>query len=65
MARLPFEISSDIFMRCLPPHPSFAPMLLLNICSSWSSIALATPSLWTIIHCESQSAKFAELLEAW
>ncbi|KAJ7758793.1 hypothetical protein DFH07DRAFT_1060319 [Mycena maculata] len=69
MARLPFEISSDIFMQCLPdtpqPHPRFAPMLLLNICKSWSSIALATPSLWTIIHGESQSAKFAELLEAW
>ncbi|KAJ7482811.1 hypothetical protein B0H11DRAFT_1678849, partial [Mycena galericulata] len=52
MSRLPLEISSDIMLRCLPtttmadPHPHDAPMVFLNICRTWSNIALATPSLW-------------------
>ncbi|KAJ7896270.1 hypothetical protein B0H14DRAFT_2258863, partial [Mycena olivaceomarginata] len=50
MARLPFEISSEIFLKTLDPFPEpkalHAPMLLLNICYSWSDIALSTPALW-------------------
>ncbi|KAF7348102.1 F-box domain-containing protein [Mycena sanguinolenta] len=55
MVRLPVEISSDIFVRCLPdsprPHSGEAPMLFLNICHIWSDIAISTPALWTSIHC--------------
>ncbi|KAJ7133518.1 hypothetical protein C8R44DRAFT_664068, partial [Mycena epipterygia] len=54
MARLPLEVSSDIFMHCLPtpsePDPSAAPMVLLAVCRLWSHIALSTPSLWAVIH---------------
>ncbi|KAJ7102812.1 hypothetical protein C8R44DRAFT_808579 [Mycena epipterygia] len=54
VARLPLEISSDIFIRCLPPIPkpgaSHVPMLLLNICNTWTDIALSTPALWASIH---------------
>ncbi|KAJ7860505.1 hypothetical protein B0H13DRAFT_1550229, partial [Mycena leptocephala] len=53
MTRLPLEISSNIFVRCLPDRldrcvasPDVAPMLLLDVCRSWRKIALSTPSLW-------------------
>ncbi|KAJ7108305.1 hypothetical protein C8R44DRAFT_938338 [Mycena epipterygia] len=54
MARLPVEISSDIFIRtCLHkspyPAPTLSPQVLLQICRSWRKIALATPSLWATI----------------
>ncbi|KAJ7860494.1 hypothetical protein B0H13DRAFT_1549274, partial [Mycena leptocephala] len=46
----PLELSSEIFLYCLPPRPKPAahnvPMLLLKICSTWTSIALSTPALW-------------------
>ncbi|KAJ6590733.1 hypothetical protein DFH09DRAFT_870943, partial [Mycena vulgaris] len=49
MARLPLEISSDIFTRCLPAipraDPLTAPMVLLKVCNSWSNIALSTSAL--------------------
>ncbi|KAJ7621938.1 hypothetical protein DFH06DRAFT_1447935 [Mycena polygramma] len=54
MSRLPLEISSDIFIRCLPDsprcHAGTAPMVFLNTCHLWSTIALSTPALWTTIH---------------
>ncbi|KAJ7757765.1 hypothetical protein DFH07DRAFT_772756 [Mycena maculata] len=47
VARLPLEISSEIFFQCLPPLPErgtrFLPMIFLNICNSWSRIAISTP----------------------
>ncbi|KAJ7849541.1 hypothetical protein B0H14DRAFT_2237116, partial [Mycena olivaceomarginata] len=51
IASLPFEISSDIFMRCLPlgerrRSKNDAPFSLRNVCRSWANIALSTPSLW-------------------
>ncbi|KAJ7133412.1 hypothetical protein C8R44DRAFT_611217, partial [Mycena epipterygia] len=53
MARLPLEVSSDIFTLCLPiiprPDSSIAPMVFLDVCHLWSRIALSTPSLWTAI----------------
>jgi len=53
IARLPLEISSEIFLRCLPLHPepraSSPPMLLLNVCNAWTDIALSTPALWATI----------------
>ncbi|KAF7377799.1 F-box domain-containing protein [Mycena sanguinolenta] len=59
MARLPVEISSDIFARCLPdsprPHSGQAPMLFLNVCHLWRDIATSASSLWTSIYCESST----------
>ncbi|KAJ7787105.1 hypothetical protein B0H14DRAFT_3505904 [Mycena olivaceomarginata] len=50
VAHLPSEISSEIFIQSLAPleQPGalHATMLLLNICSAWSTIALSTPALW-------------------
>ncbi|KAJ7133362.1 hypothetical protein C8R44DRAFT_977540 [Mycena epipterygia] len=52
ITRLPPEITSEIFLQCLPvpnegSHPSTAALLLLNICSSWTDRALSTGALWT------------------
>ncbi|KAJ6585588.1 hypothetical protein B0H19DRAFT_1110233 [Mycena capillaripes] len=68
IARLPLEISSDIFMHCLPqedfPRPDTrnAPLLFLSIYHLWSNIALSTSSLWTTMYSESLDAAN---LETW
>ncbi|KAJ7649906.1 hypothetical protein FB45DRAFT_858849 [Roridomyces roridus] len=61
IARLPLEISSDIFLQCLPlrsrdypreyprPKPHLAPLLFLNVCHAWTDIAASTPALWVSI----------------
>ncbi|KAJ6466744.1 hypothetical protein C8R47DRAFT_1153548 [Mycena vitilis] len=54
VARLPTEISSEIFLQTLPPTPEkpaapASPMLLLNICNAWTDIALSIPRLWASI----------------
>ncbi|KAJ6515121.1 hypothetical protein C8R47DRAFT_503998 [Mycena vitilis] len=53
VVRLPVEITSNIFLECLPehriPNSRAAPMLLLNVCNAWTDIALATPALWASI----------------
>ncbi|KAJ7122991.1 hypothetical protein C8R44DRAFT_876181 [Mycena epipterygia] len=48
---LPPELTSEIFLLCLPdlpsdPSPLEAPLLLLEICTAWREIALRTPALW-------------------
>ncbi|KAJ6483846.1 hypothetical protein C8R47DRAFT_936623, partial [Mycena vitilis] len=55
VARLPPEISSEIFLQSLPslPEPTardHSPVLLLIICSIWTDIALSTPALWADIY---------------
>ncbi|KAJ7512414.1 hypothetical protein B0H11DRAFT_481017 [Mycena galericulata] len=70
VARLPLEISSEIFLQCLPrympPSAHLAPMLLLNICNAWSEIAKSTPALWAAITVVFPRARgFQELLEIW
>ncbi|KAJ7233772.1 hypothetical protein C8J57DRAFT_160749 [Mycena rebaudengoi] len=55
IARLPVEISSEIFVLCLPdprarhPSPVIAPLLLLRVCATWANIARSTPALWDSI----------------
>ncbi|KAF7361684.1 F-box domain-containing protein [Mycena venus] len=73
MAGLPFEISSDIFIRCLPDRPrtdpNHAPMIFLNICHWWRQIALATPSLWVALALRTSSPRTVfqkqQLLQLW
>ncbi|KAJ6558227.1 hypothetical protein B0H19DRAFT_132460 [Mycena capillaripes] len=64
VAQLPLEISSEIFLQSLPilPKPGLnnVPMLLLNICSAWTDIALSTPDLWTAINITFPSAEGSE-----
>ncbi|KAJ6489180.1 hypothetical protein C8R47DRAFT_477262 [Mycena vitilis] len=69
MARLPLELSSEIFLQCLPLEPNFrkpdaatSPMLLMNVCNAWTAIALSTPALWAGIHPKHPNV---DLLDVW
>ncbi|KAJ7108419.1 hypothetical protein C8R43DRAFT_186446 [Mycena crocata] len=53
---LPNEITSEIFIRFLPPYPTCPPMkrglspfFLTHICHTWRNVALTTPTLWRAI----------------
>jgi hypothetical protein len=72
VARLPLEISSEIFLCSLPraplPEPGdrHGPMQLLNICNAWTDIALSTPALWTAIHIAlPYTEDLKEVVAAW
>ncbi|KAJ7453659.1 hypothetical protein B0H11DRAFT_271633 [Mycena galericulata] len=70
LARLPLELSSKIFLLCLHPLPEprahHIPMLLLNICTAWTDVALSTPALWADIRLVFPRAKgFRQLLGIW
>ncbi|KAJ7234799.1 hypothetical protein C8J57DRAFT_995544, partial [Mycena rebaudengoi] len=49
---LPPEITSEIFLQCLPagqyisPHLSNAPLVFLAVSRAWRNLSLANPSLW-------------------
>ncbi|KAJ7328802.1 hypothetical protein DFH08DRAFT_883256 [Mycena albidolilacea] len=69
LARLPLELSSEIFVQCLPqygyhasPDARTAPMLFLQVCNAWNDIALSTPKLWTVICLPFPSA---QILDVW
>ncbi|KAK7024900.1 WD40 repeat-like protein, partial [Favolaschia claudopus] len=52
---VPVEITSEIFLQCLPDAPTepraySAPFLLSQICSVWRQIALNNPRLWAALH---------------
>ncbi|KAF8128307.1 hypothetical protein K438DRAFT_1888700 [Mycena galopus ATCC 62051] len=54
--RLPLDIIEEIFVACLPTHRNCvmsaqeAPVILGRICSSWRTISLSTPRLWSRLH---------------
>ncbi|KAJ7663141.1 hypothetical protein DFH06DRAFT_1189445 [Mycena polygramma] len=53
---LPFDVTSRIFVHCLPSHgrvsasPSRAPLLLAQICRHWREVAIATCGLWRSLY---------------
>ncbi|KAJ7860530.1 hypothetical protein B0H13DRAFT_1537538, partial [Mycena leptocephala] len=73
VGRLPLEISSKIFLQCLPALPALpepggedVPMLLLNICNAWTAIALSIPTLWAAIHIAHPRAEgIKKILPIW
>lgn len=58
--RVPAEILSAIFVRCLPErwqehsvsssHTLATPLLLSQVCSYWRNVCIATPTLWSSFH---------------
>ncbi|KAJ7641564.1 hypothetical protein FB45DRAFT_1022304 [Roridomyces roridus] len=67
ITRLPLEISSEIFFKCLPDRPTpdgrSIPTRLLGVCNTWTNIALSNPGLWSRIHvCFPCPAGFKEIL---
>ncbi|KAJ7682411.1 hypothetical protein DFH06DRAFT_293736 [Mycena polygramma] len=68
VVRLPFEISSEIFLQSLSSIPEkpgahTVPMLLLNVCNTWADIARSTPALWAAIRIACPCAEGSE--ERW
>ncbi|KAJ7449210.1 hypothetical protein FB451DRAFT_1287835 [Mycena latifolia] len=71
---LPTEITSRIFVQCLPtdgrvrPSSSTTPMVLTQICRQWRDVALATCELWSSIHIDRPYASgrgIWSLVETW
>ncbi|KAJ7649863.1 hypothetical protein FB45DRAFT_886212 [Roridomyces roridus] len=70
IARLPLEISSEIFLLCLPlrisPAIDLAPTLFLCICHTWADVALSTPALWAALRIEFPRANdFEDVVDKW
>ncbi|KAJ7763638.1 hypothetical protein DFH07DRAFT_939266 [Mycena maculata] len=68
---IPAEITSEIFLRCLPNEPtkpsaSIAPMLLTAICRTWRSLALGDPRLWSTLKVDTRHAnRLSNLIPEW
>ncbi|KAJ7486653.1 hypothetical protein FB451DRAFT_1026847 [Mycena latifolia] len=69
VARVPLELSSAIFIHCLPvrqePGVRHPPMLFLHVCHAWTDIALSTPALWAAMHAHGPKADLESLLTTW
>ncbi|KAJ6477635.1 hypothetical protein C8R45DRAFT_363629, partial [Mycena sanguinolenta] len=69
VARLPLEISSEIFLHSLAASHTGkqdVPTVLLRICHNWTDIALSRPRLWTSIRIQFPCGEdFAEVLRIW
>ncbi|KAF7366611.1 hypothetical protein MSAN_00918900 [Mycena sanguinolenta] len=56
LRRLPLDIIEELFMACLPTNRNCvmsateAPVLLGRVCSSWRTISLSSPRLWSRLH---------------
>ncbi|KAF8171125.1 hypothetical protein BJ912DRAFT_996215 [Pholiota molesta] len=56
--KLPHDLLSKIFLRCLSEHPlddaqpdtTIAPILLCHVCSSWRAVALTSAPLWSHLY---------------
>ncbi|KAJ7044792.1 hypothetical protein C8F04DRAFT_1069550 [Mycena alexandri] len=71
---LPPEITSEIFIQCLPDDRSIdavntaeAPLLLTHICGVWRRIAISTPELWTMFWVDifDRHLHLAEIANTW
>ncbi|KAJ7511142.1 hypothetical protein B0H11DRAFT_867191 [Mycena galericulata] len=72
LARLPWEISSEIFIHSLPPadeYPDVSEILvLLNVCTLWCKIALSTTRIWAKLYIDipdDGTAEFNEVFSRW
>ncbi|KAK7006033.1 hypothetical protein R3P38DRAFT_3041071, partial [Favolaschia claudopus] len=54
--RIPLDVLEQIFIACLPAHRNCvmsaqeAPVLLGRVCSSWRTLSLSAPRLWSRLH---------------
>ncbi|KAJ7709441.1 hypothetical protein B0H17DRAFT_1248924 [Mycena rosella] len=72
---LPPEITSEIFLSCLPTsytdpnkksvNPKEAPMLLSHVCRTWRQVALSTPALWCELDFDLRHANDSHVLKTW
>ncbi|KAJ6539747.1 hypothetical protein B0H19DRAFT_1240374 [Mycena capillaripes] len=71
---LPPEITSEIFIHCLPAeregdviNTREAPLLLMRICRVWREISISTPELWTNFEAvdAARYSHFSEIADTW
>ncbi|KAJ7681796.1 hypothetical protein B0H17DRAFT_1333617 [Mycena rosella] len=72
---LPPEVTSEIFLSCLPTsytdpnkktaNPKEAPMLLSHVCRTWRKVALSTPALWCELEFDLRHANDNHVLKTW
>ncbi|KAJ6560392.1 hypothetical protein B0H19DRAFT_1147508 [Mycena capillaripes] len=71
---LPLEITSEIFLHCLPTKRASdvmnvqeAPLLLTHVCRAWREVAISTPALWTTfdIDVSYYLPCWSEIAETW
>ncbi|KAJ7129209.1 hypothetical protein C8R44DRAFT_555678, partial [Mycena epipterygia] len=72
---LPPEITSEIFLHCLPTSssdrkwnsvdPHEAPMLLSHVCRTWRHTAISNPALWAKIALEIDDEPSVDLFKIW
>ncbi|KAJ6539730.1 hypothetical protein B0H19DRAFT_370957 [Mycena capillaripes] len=71
---LPPEITSEIFIHCLPAererdvfNTREAPLLLMRICRVWRDISISTPELWTTSEVvdPARVSHFSEIADTW
>lgn len=72
LAHLPWEISSEIFIYYLPPPDEYLDvsdiLLLLNVCTLWTEIALSTTRIWAKLYIDipdDATAEFRDVFSRW
>ncbi|KAF8200080.1 hypothetical protein BJ912DRAFT_921569, partial [Pholiota molesta] len=58
ISKIDYDVLREIFVHCLPeyalayrqPNIEVAPLLLCQVCSSWRTVALVSPRLWSHLH---------------
>jgi hypothetical protein len=70
--RLPNELSTDIFLHCLPDmnlpfatNSLITPFYLGSICHTWRDLIWSTPQIWSIVSIDLSSSMPIDLLEEW
>ncbi|KAJ6466816.1 hypothetical protein C8R45DRAFT_1020227 [Mycena sanguinolenta] len=65
--KLPFEVTSEIFVQCLPdpeeadpifnfsPEKLPVPVLLTQVCRTWRTIAFKTPRIWAVFRIDAEA----------
>ncbi|KAJ7781698.1 hypothetical protein DFH07DRAFT_791220 [Mycena maculata] len=75
ISSLPPEITSEIFILCLPTssldrqwnsvNAHEAPMVLSHVCRTWRAIAISTPTLWAQIDLEMHDDHSLDVFKTW
>ncbi|KAJ7221893.1 hypothetical protein C8J57DRAFT_1198444, partial [Mycena rebaudengoi] len=69
--RLPPELLSHTFVLCADDDPDYfpavdlVPLLLLQVCHAWRSIALATPALWARMNYQIWKPEDIAIADTW
>ncbi|KAJ7712466.1 hypothetical protein B0H14DRAFT_2482864 [Mycena olivaceomarginata] len=71
--KLPFEMTAEIFLNCVPEYPLRVrplgvPLLLAQVCRQWRNISIRSPRLWQSLQMTLEPeiiSRQAKLLKRW